>query len=71
MTNSEQQIAIISGASSGIGQAIANKLVSNDYKLGLNGRSQDRLNQALNKINLDSVVLKKVIFLITRWQRIL
>lgn len=35
--------AIISGASSGIGQAISRKLLGQDYSLGLNGRSTERL----------------------------
>lgn len=49
--------SIISGASSGIGQAIANKLLGNNYRLGVNGRSKENLLASFSGSEDDSVAV--------------
>jgi 3-oxoacyl-[acyl-carrier protein] reductase len=57
MTIRENGIAIVSGASSGIGQAIALKLSFQGYCLGLNSRSEPNLLTAFRTINPESILL--------------
>lgn len=44
-------IALITGATSGIGEALANKLAANGYNIIISGRREDRLNKLSKKIS--------------------
>lgn len=47
MKKLHKKVAIISGASSGIGRAIAHKLAGEDFSLGLNSRVRTNLNESV------------------------
>ncbi len=47
---SEQPVAMVTGASSGIGRAIATKLAQSGYQLALGARRMDRLQELQNKL---------------------
>ena len=55
MGSKERQTAIISGASSGIGQAVTKKLLENDYLLGLNARNRENLVNSIDFPGKDSI----------------
>lgn len=48
-----QPIALITGASRGIGKAIAKKLAKNNFKLALLARSKENLEEVANQLDLD------------------
>src|SRR5690625_2441703 len=51
MNNLKDKVAVVTGASSGIGAAIAEKLVENGAKVVLAARSEDKLNKITENIN--------------------
>jgi NAD(P)-dependent dehydrogenase (short-subunit alcohol dehydrogenase family) len=51
------KIALITGAGSGIGRAVALKLAANGYRIVLTGRRQDRLDEAAREIGGGSIAL--------------
>lgn len=53
----KKRTAIISGASSGIGKAIAIKLAENDFNLCLNGRSKVKLESVIANLSLDKSIV--------------
>lgn len=50
MTASDNKVALVTGASSGIGQATAEKLASRGWRVGLLARRRDRLNDLCESI---------------------
>ena len=53
----QNQVTLISGASSGIGRAIASKLAAESYSLGLNSRSLVKLNESYDSFDKESIML--------------
>ncbi len=53
MTNIEGKVALITGASSGIGAATARKLAQTGVTVGIAARRMDRLNELKNQIEAD------------------
>ncbi|MGA8853100.1 MAG: SDR family oxidoreductase [Christiangramia sp.] len=54
----ENKIAVITGASSGIGKAIAEKLASENYKIVLASRSVDKLKEIQKNLKTESMVVE-------------
>jgi len=52
--NVNKKIILITGATSGIGESIANLLNSKNYQLVITGRNQDKLNELKNNFNNDA-----------------
>lgn len=50
MTNSEKQIALITGATSGIGEAFGRRFGAEGYDLIITGRRQEKINRLANKL---------------------
>ena len=46
-TQAQQKVAIITGAGSGVGQAVAITFLANGYKVALAGRRQDALQKTI------------------------
>lgn len=53
----KKKVAVITGASSGIGKAIAEKLAKENYKLVLASRSTDKLREIQKNLNTESMVV--------------
>lgn len=51
------KIALVTGASSGIGEAIARMLAEENYKLILNGRRKDRLEKLASELSVECLTL--------------
>lgn len=51
------KIALVTGAGSGIGEAIARMLAEENYKLILNGRRKDRLESLASELSVECLVL--------------
>jgi len=51
MTNSLNQIALVTGAGTGLGKAIAISLAEEGYTVGLNGRGEEKLRKLEKEIN--------------------
>ncbi|WP_340111084.1 SDR family NAD(P)-dependent oxidoreductase [Maribellus mangrovi] len=51
------RIALITGATSGIGEATAEVLAKNDFDLILTGRRKDRLEELQKKLNCETILL--------------
>ncbi|TRO67129.1 SDR family oxidoreductase [Christiangramia sabulilitoris] len=56
--NKEKKVAVITGASSGIGKAIARKLSSNGYIVVLASRSLDKLAKIQNELSTESMIVE-------------
>lgn len=53
-SNTNKPVALITGASRGIGKTIAKKLAQNNYRLALLSRSKSNLEQVARELELDS-----------------
>src|SRR5699024_1486975 len=51
MTNSSNRIALVTGAGTGLGKAIAISLAEEGYTVGLNGRGEEKLRKLEKEIN--------------------
>ncbi|HEY9881699.1 MAG TPA: SDR family NAD(P)-dependent oxidoreductase [Leptolyngbyaceae cyanobacterium] len=62
MTNRTEQVAMVTGASSGIGRAIAYRLFQEGYRLALCARREDRLQALQNELQAQGaeVLIQKV-----------
>lgn len=58
MNNVENKVVIITGATSGIGEATARVLIANGAKVVLSGRREDRLEKLTNELGSSAIYLK-------------
>ena len=56
MGNNERRVALVTGASRGIGRAIAKRLASDGHHVVLVARDQSRLDEVLSEIEADGGV---------------
>lgn len=56
MNKSEHKVIVITGASSGIGEATANKLVDEGYKVALVARRENKLNELVKLLGSDNAL---------------
>jgi len=54
---SEQKVVIVTGAGSGIGQAIALRFARDGFKVVLNGRSEDKLKKVASEIGAENCLI--------------
>lgn len=58
MKNVENKVVLITGATSGIGEATARVLATNGAKVVLSGRREDRLEKLANELGTSAIYLK-------------
>ncbi|MBS6894566.1 MAG: SDR family NAD(P)-dependent oxidoreductase, partial [Staphylococcus epidermidis] len=57
MTKLKEKVAVVTGASSGIGEAIAKKLSQQGTSIVLVGRNEQRLNEIAQQLNTPAKVV--------------
>lgn len=60
MNNANEKVAVITGASSGIGFALAIKLLNEGYKIAVCSRNEERLKDAFKDVNEQQIYLQAV-----------
>ena len=68
MVELKDKIAVITGAGSGIGEAIAKALSNNRVSVALAGRNEDKLQAVAQQLNVDTKVIptdvtKKIVWI--------
>ena len=68
MVELKDKVAVITGAGSGIGEAIAKALSNNGVSVALAGRNEDKLQAVAQQLNVDTKVIptdvtKKIVWI--------
>ncbi|QAA82025.1 SDR family oxidoreductase [Aequorivita sp. H23M31] len=57
MKNTERKIALVTGAGTGLGRAIAKTLAEQDFKVVLTGRREDKLREVQNELGKENAIV--------------